>query len=172
MIEKYKNIDQEFLVDGVNVFQEAFDEWTRFKNAMLDFAQQSGTGLEVAAYKTVGYRIESLSDAAAEIGLSKNRLQTRLELRLRQAGFVPVPGGLTYLYLRVTVTRTGGYCIELSFNRTVSFPDAGREYTVFGAAVWDTGSAGTHGGDPEYIVGWVDRTLDRFLNEYLKVNQG
>ncbi len=42
-ITKYKNIDQEFLVDGRNVFQEAFDEWTRFKNAMLDFAQQSGT---------------------------------------------------------------------------------------------------------------------------------
>ena len=115
-----------------------------------------------------------MPDAAAEIGLTKNRLQTRLELRLRQAGLVPAgfggsPSG--YLYLRVTVT-SGAFCIDLNFNRTVSFSDAGLEHIVFGAAVWSTGSTGTHGSNPEYIVGTLDKTLDEFLNEYLKVNQG
>lgn len=144
--------------------------------ALPSLAQaQFATGLEVADYKTVGYLIERLSDGAAEIGLTENRLQTRVELRLRQAGLAPVnmkgEGPSAYLYVQVSVVG-GGFSVNVSFDRTVSFLDAGREYTVYGTAVWGRGSIGTHGGDSEFIVGRLDGRLDIFLNEYLKVNQG
>ena len=142
-------------------------------SALPALAQSGGTGLKVADYKTISYVIEPLSDDAAEIGLTNNRLQTRLELRLRQTGLVPVTaaGEPTFLYINVNVVG-GAFPIELSFNRTVSFSDAGREYIVQFARVWQTSSAGTHSGHPEYIVIGVDQRLDRFLNEYLRVNQG
>ena len=136
-------------------------------------APQFGTGLEVADYKTVGYLVEGLSNDEAEMGLNENRLQTRVELRLRQAGLVPAlaqTGQLPYLSLEVTV-HSQAFAIRLRFMRLVSFSDSGRDYYK-NAAVWSTGATGIHAGDPEYIVGSVDQRLDEFLNEYLKVNQG
>ena len=36
---------------------------------------------------------------------------------------------------------------------------------------WDTGATGTHGGDAAYIVSAVSEYLDRFLTQYLRVNE-
>ena len=139
-------------------------------------AAEFGTGLKVADYKTLGLLIEDLPDGAREIGLTRNRLRTRLELRFRQAGLVPlVPSPSTafgpYLYVQVLVINSA-YTIHLSFLRRVSFLETGREYTVVSAKVWWNGSLGSHGGSSEYIVADLDLLLDKFLNEYLKVNQG
>ena len=88
-----------------------------------------------------------------------------------RANLVPRPASLgPYLWLQVTIVG-GGYNITVAFVRRVSFTDAGREYIIFSSRVWIRGSTGTHGGDPEFIVGGLDQLLDTFLNEYLRVNQ-
>ena len=37
--------------------------------------------------------------------------------------------------------------------------------------MWETGSYGTHGGDADYILQAVSERLDRFILEYLRVNE-
>ena len=39
------------------------------------------------------------------------------------------------------------------------------------AAVWEQGSTGTHRRDASYVVGSVSQLLDRFLAEFLRVNE-
>jgi len=46
----------------------------------------SDNGLETANYKSVAVAIEDLSADARSIGLTTDRIQTRVELRLRSAG--------------------------------------------------------------------------------------
>ncbi len=43
----------------------------------------SDSGLETANYKSVAVLVEELSADARRIGLTKDRIQTRVELRLR-----------------------------------------------------------------------------------------
>ena len=143
-------------------------------SAILALAQQSGTGLEVADYRTVPYIVAGLSDDAAKAGLDLNRLRTRLELRLRQADLVPLDEVIVpaaFLYLEVLVVGEA-FSIELQFRRPVSFSDAGLEYRVSHASVWQVNFAGTHTNDAAFIIDVVDQGLDQFLNQYLKVNQG
>ncbi len=49
----------------------------------------SESGLETANYKYVVVVIERLSADAVSIGLTTDRIQTRVELRLRSAGLTP-----------------------------------------------------------------------------------
>ena len=49
----------------------------------------SESGLETANYKYIAVVVEDLSADAGSIGLTKDRIQTRVELRLRSAGLTP-----------------------------------------------------------------------------------
>ena len=39
------------------------------------------------------------------------------------------------------------------------------------ASTWHSGAVGTHGDDASYILSAVSRYMDRFLVEYLRVNE-
>lgn len=39
------------------------------------------------------------------------------------------------------------------------------------AATWQTGRAGTHGSDAGFVISSISRAMDRFLDEYLRVNE-
>ena len=130
-----------------------------------------GSGLEVPNYKELPYLVESVSDAARAIGLTTDRLTTRLELRLREAGLVPVGTSYQhYVYLNVSVIG-GAFSSNIRLNRFVSYLVDGREYVYSGATTWSVLGSGTHGGSAAYILDAVDSQLDEFLNEYLKTNQ-
>lgn len=48
------------------------------------------TGLEVENHKKVNVKVESLPQDALDIGLTKSRVDSRVNVRLRQVGLRPV----------------------------------------------------------------------------------
>ena len=111
--------------------------------------------------------VEDLPDGAADIGLTEERLVLAAESRLRAAQLYTAEDSVSYLYLNVNVT---GRAFSTSLNYSKTLIDPLSVESGF-ATTWHTGSTGTHGGGVEYIVSWVSRHLDRFLTEYLRVNE-
>ncbi len=133
----------------------------------------SRSGLETANYKSVEVLIESLNTDARSIGLTEDRLRTRVELRLRSAGLTPVNPRfsleLPHLYVNINVIGDA-FSILVEYRRQVDFITGNRQYRYL-ATTWRYGNAGTHGRDAAYITNALDEVLDKFLNEYLKANQ-
>ena len=133
-------------------------------------AQQAplGTGLEIDNYQLVRVLVED-DKAIEQIGLTTDRIRTRVELRLQQArlklGHRP---DRAFLYVNVNVAGHG-FAIQLAFKRWVSYL-VGNVARQRLASTWDTGRAGTYTKNPEYIIQQLDILLDEFLNEYLKAN--
>jgi hypothetical protein len=131
------------------------------------------SGLEVENYRELEYLIENLSDGAKKLRLTENRLQNKVELRLRQAGIKPSDGSQSfsanpYLYVQANIGGRG-FNVSVQFKRWMSYQVGGRTFKKF-AATWDTGVTGTTN-DADYVVGALDDALDIFLNAYLKANQ-
>ena len=129
----------------------------------------SRNGLEVDSNESISISIE-FSDNYKMVGLSKTRLQTKCELRCRQAGIkIDIEAINLLLDLNVTVLQEGAFSVRLEFVRHVLFTVGKVKYWVT-TATWSNGFVGIHGNDPEFIVGSVDQLLDNFLNEFLKAN--
>ena len=137
--------------------------------------------------------IEELTDDAKKIGLTKERVQNVAESRLRSArlykeeDILHKEDGIAYVeavleeakalvegaylnevYLYVTVHVVGhGVSISLEFKKRV---DDQHEHSGL-AITWDARSAGTHGGDPGFIISGLSESMDKFLVEYLRVNE-
>ena len=58
--------------------------------------------------------------------------------------------------------------MRLEFNKRVSDSLSGES---FRAATWHSASTGTHGRDADYILQGLSEGLDRFVLEYLRVNE-
>ena len=110
--------------------------------------------------------VEGLSDGAAAIDLTMERIQTLAESRLRAARLYDA-AALPYLYVRVGVFG-GAFHIKVSFKKRLR-DDVSEKNGI--AETWDTGSLGTHGGDAGFILQGVSEHLDRFVLEYLRVNE-
>ena len=115
---------------------------------------------------TINLIVEDLSDGAAAIDLTMERIQTLAESRLRAARLYDA-AGLSYLYVRVGVVG-GAFHREVSFNKLLR-DDVSEKNGM--ASTWDTGSLGTHGGNAGFILQGVSEHLDRFVLEYLRVNE-
>ncbi len=123
----------------------------------------------------IGLVVEELPDDAADIELSKERIQTLAESRLRIARLydAAVPLYISYLYVRVGVTvsenlRGGAFSIEVSFKKHLRDDVSDRNGS---AVTWETSTYGTHGGDADYIMRLVSERIDWFILEYLRVNE-
>ena len=78
-----------------------------------------------------------------------------------------------YLYVRVGVLvsenrRGGAFNVEVVFKKYLR--DGVSEQNGF-AVTWDTGSYGTHSGNAGFILQSLSEHLDRFVLEYLRVNE-
>ena len=113
--------------------------------------------------------VEGLSDGASKIGLTKEDIRAAAESRLRSARLYD-SGASHYLYvLYVNVNVVGrAFNIDLEFKKNVLDPLSGNAGF---ATTWLTGSTGTHGGNANYIVSSVSRHMDKFLVEFLRVNE-
>jgi hypothetical protein len=127
-----------------------------------------GIGLEVDAYQSVEVIVEYLHKNAQQISLTKERLQTRVELRLRQAKLKPGRRFNDRLYVEVNVVGHA-FTIDVAFIRKVFYStDTGTKFCS--AITWNNGSTGTHVNNSAFIIQSLDALLDQFLNEYLKAN--
>ena len=117
--------------------------------------------------KPMSLVVESLHDDAGKIRLTRARLQAAVESRLRSARPYDESSTTAYLYVNVAVVGRA-FGIDLEYNKLVSDIATGE---LGMATTWNIGSTGTHGGDASYIVSSLSEKLDRFLVEYLRVNE-
>ena len=117
----------------------------------------------------MGLLVEQLPDDAANTGLTRDALQAAAESRLRAARLYTSDTVRANSYLYVNVNVVGrAFAISLEFRKYVFDPATGGSGS---ATTWDTGTLGTHGGNASFVLGSVSRNLDRFLVEFLRVNE-
>ena len=64
--------------------------------------------------------------------------------------------------------RSGAFNIGVFFQKHLRDVVSGRNGF---AVTWETGNYGIHSGDADYILQGVSEKLDRFILEYLRVNE-
>ena len=110
--------------------------------------------------------VESLDQDAADIGLTREAIATAVRSRLRGARLYGDTGP-QYLYVNVNVVGQA-WALKLEYNKTVFDLASGES---FPATTWKTGAAGTHGRDSGYILSWMSQHTDKFIDNYLRVNE-
>jgi hypothetical protein len=119
--------------------------------------------------KNMDVVVEDLTQAAAGIGLTRERIQSVTELKLRREG-ISVPSAfsfvLPYLYIRINVVGKA-FSIDVSLKEDVTLK---RDASITcGAATWSRNATGVSGDSP-YIIQGLQEILDEFLNDYYKAN--
>lgn len=108
-----------------------------------------------------------LSDDASDIGLTKNAIQVAARSRLRGARvFTESSHVPDTLVLHVDVFKNV-FHIGIGLRKVVN--DNASEQINY-ASTWFIGTTGTHNNNASYILGSVGQGVDRFIDEYLRVN--
>jgi hypothetical protein len=133
-----------------------------------------GYVLEVEDPREIYVFIAPLSEDDQKIGLTRDLIQTKVELQLRRNGITPntvaVAENITHPYLTVTVIISGdAFSILIFFSRIVYFSVNGRTYETM-ATVWSKGSTGIYANQSSFILQSLADRLDSFINGYLKAN--
>ena len=115
----------------------------------------------------VSVSVEDLAPDAAKIGLTKDSLQAAVESRLRTARLYDPAYSPPFLYLRVTVLRDAA-SVNLEFRKMVC--DSTVDWCA-PIATWRSDGIAVQLGDAGYLRSIVSEKLDKFLVEYLRVNE-
>ena len=117
--------------------------------------------------KPMGLVVDPLPPDAAAIGITQDRIRTLAESRLRAARLFSDDLLPAHLQVTVKVLRLA-FAVDFRFNKLLYDPVSNEAWP---AATWGNGATGTHGGDGDYITQSLSRMMDRFLVEYLRVNE-
>ncbi len=119
--------------------------------------------------------VENLDPDAERDGLTRNQIQTDVELRLRQAGIRLSPAASEYLYIAVPARKRSaefplyGYAILVEFRQPVIVL-RDPPITVY-ATTWSIVAAGSVGAASlRPIRSFVVDYVDQFINAYLEQN--
>lgn len=129
------------------------------------------------------FAVEDLTSDAADIGLTEEAIKVAVRSRLRSAriyydvsarslfrrSYLGRPQNFKrplFLYISVHVV---GAAFSVGVSLKKDFRDASSGETG-SATTWETGSTGTHGRSGNYILSSVSRHMDKFIDEYLRVN--
>lgn len=111
--------------------------------------------------------VEGLSEDAAGIELTKERIRTIAEGRLRAARLYTAETQWPYLYVNINVVGPAfSFAVHYMKNLYDPLSDA-----TLAVSTWRRGQTGTHGGNAGYILQGLSEHLDRFVLEYLRVNE-
>ncbi len=103
---------------------------------------------------------------SANIDLAEDDIVTAVRSRLKSARLYGETS--TYGLLQVFVHVVGnGYTIDVDFHKPVVDVISAESML---ANTWSVGSTGTHGGDGGYVLSFVSRHVDKFIDELLRVN--
>ncbi len=111
--------------------------------------------------------VEDLDKDETDIGLTKDAITVAVRSRLRAARLYTAKRGPHYLYINVNVVGTA-FSYSVEYKKRVK--DRASGLSTF-ATTWDTGGTGTHGPDASYILSLVSQYVDKFIDEYLRVNE-
>ena len=112
------------------------------------------------------YSVGSLSSHAAKMGLTEEAVRAPIESRLRSARLYD-SSARPYLHAIVHVLEKT-FSTTLQYNKIVYDEYSDLSYY---AITWKLGGIGTHSGDETYILNILSQNMDRFLVEYLRVNE-
>ncbi len=128
----------------------------------------AGIGLEVEDYKNLRVEIKVSKN---DLGLTNSEVQTKVELRLREAELNPKEMVPLEPVLGVFVDIVeGAFSVSCHFYRLVDY-DVGDETFCCPGITWYASRLGNHHGDTNFILENLDMVLDYFLDEYLKTNR-
>lgn len=110
--------------------------------------------------------VEDVSQDAAKFGLTEESIKNTVESRIRSARLFGNHRSKAFLYVNVNV---GGpaYSISVEFNKFLFDPVT---LMNFSARTWHSSSMGIHGRYSGHILSTISRHIDRFLVEFLRVN--
>ncbi len=143
-----------------------YDFWLNSDDGLV-----AENGLETNDYRNVQILIEDLDRDATTIGLSKQAIRTRVDLRLLESDLRPAnarDNERPYLYVRVSVVG-GANSIGVMYIRRTYFDSPPYFYGVT-AITWDRSNTGTHDGSSASVLESLDDLLDVFLQDYLTAN--
>ena len=110
--------------------------------------------------------VAGLNKDAADIGLTRQAIETAVRSRLRAARLFDA-NKVEYLYVRVTVVGRA-FSMVTQFKKRL-YDSAS---TIVGTSpTWEIGSTGTRGQNSGYILSLVSQDTDEFIDEYLRVNE-
>ena len=114
--------------------------------------------------------VEGFPEAAVEIGLTEESIETAVERRLRVAGIYSDGDPDNYLYINVNVVSDlYAYSVNVEFKKVVT--DSSYSALHGFATTWDIGSTGvTAYGNAGYIRDGVLELVDIFIEDYFRVN--
>ncbi len=111
--------------------------------------------------------VVNLHDGAA-LSLTRERIRTLAESRLRAARLFS--DDLLPAHLEVNVRVLGlAFAVEIRFSKVLYDPVSNEAWP---SETWRNSAIGTHGRDGDYIMQFLSEGMDRFLVEYLRVNEG
>jgi len=118
--------------------------------------------------------VEGLDSDAVHFGLSKDRLRTLTELRLRQSGISVSPDARPFVYVRVNLLKLDGVrgCaahVDVRVRALVQLVHSSK--TAF-AAIWSEGTVliGPSSSCKQHVEDALGELLDLFANDYLAAN--
>ncbi len=163
---------------------ESGDIRTDFEALRALQAARSGSGLEVENYLNIKLLVADVPPALMEIGLTREQVRTGIEGRLQSLNLTPLPeddAGAQWIYVAINGVGSA-YNVEVSFFRNAYylrvndsdvFAPTDPDFTVLTnmAVTWTTGSIGTHGGDPNFVLNSLRGHVDEFVTAYLAANQ-
>ena len=114
--------------------------------------------------------VEGMPDDAAAIGLTEDAITVAARSRLRAARiYTEARSEAAWSYSYINVNAVGpAYRISVRYHKCVNDLATLREGA---ATTWVSGSTGTHGRDPTYISSNLAEHIDKFIDEYLRVNE-
>jgi hypothetical protein len=134
---------------------------------------RQGTGLESNRYGMPLYVTIRVDDSAMAMGITQERLERETELLLRSIGMLVriVPWTSSHeetLAINVHVVRKA-FFITLEFWRNVFYSVRGKQYLILTPA-YSRSIFGTHGKDEQFVIDGLVVEIEKFLDEYSKVN--
>lgn len=118
-----------------------------------------------AECKPMNFRVNTLGGHILNMGPTQDEVVEIIRSRLSDTGLYD-PEADTLLYVFLDVFR-GIYVLDLSFEKPVEDPITNK---IGYASMWDTGAYGGHGYSATYIKSQVSKSMDTFIDEYLRVN--
>ena len=114
-----------------------------------------------------------MSEAAKKIGLTRERIEARVNQSLRKAGITPVSAQPAlhedYLYVSVNVVANGSFTISIYFERRVFYRSGGKWFTKIGSTWREAAQESLTATRITYSTR-IAEYVELFCNEFLKAN--
>lgn len=134
--------------------------------------EDDATGLETGGDLGIYVIVADLNEDAKQLGLREQIISSKVELRLRQNGIIPIDTWSFernfFLYIHIMVVGEA-FSFEINIQRWVYYFIKNKEYSIF-ATTWKKGITGTHSNNESFILNKLLDGIDMFCNEFLKVN--